>query len=162
MFKENDYVMYKKTVCKIREIKHNKMNEKDYYILIPIDDDSLIIDVPTDNKMGYLRNIVSKDEALKIITEIKNIKPLDNINEKNLESTYKDLMSKGTHEDLIKIIKTSYLRNETRLKENKKISEKDTKYFDLAEKYLYNELSISLNKSFEETKSYIINCMSNC
>ena len=54
------------------------------------------------------------------------------------------------------------IRNEARLNEKKKISEKDTKYFDLAEKYLYNELAISLNKSFDETKKYIINSMSNC
>ena len=30
-------------------------------------------------------------------------------------------------------------------------------YFNKAEKYLYNELSIALNMSFDETKDYIIN-----
>ena len=162
MFKENDYVMYKKDVCKIKEIRHNNMNGIDYYILVPIDDETLIIDVPTDNRMGYLRNIISKDEAENIIKEIKNIEPLENINDKNIENTYKNLIYNGTHKELNQIIKTSYLRNEARLNEKKKISEKDTKYFDLAEKYLYNELAISLNKSFDETKKYIINSMSNC
>lgn len=156
IFKENDYVMYKKDVCKIKEIQYNKINGNDYYILIPIDDETLIIDVPTDNRMGYLRNIISEEEANKIIKSIKDIKPLENINDKNIENTYKELIYNGNHEDLIKIIKTSYLRNEARINDKKKISEKDSKYFNLAEKYLYNELSIALNKTFEETKKYII------
>lgn len=160
MFKENDYVVYKKDVCKIREIKHNAMNGNDYYILLPIDDDSLVIDVPTDNRMGYLRSIVNKEETENIIKQIKQIEPLDNINDKNLENTYKELLYKGNHNDLIKIIKTSYLRNESRINNKKKISDKDAKYFELAEKYLYNELSIALNKTFEETKKYIIDKMS--
>lgn len=37
----------------------------------------------------------------------------------------------------------------------KKISDKDDKYFNLAEKYLYNELSISLNETIENIKEYI-------
>lgn len=159
MFKENDYVMYKNNVCKVREIKHNDLNGNSYYILIPIDDESLIIDVPTDNRMGHLRSIVSHQEAEEIINHIKDIEPLQNINDKNIENTYKELIYNGTHNDLVKIIKTSYLRNQARKNDNKKISEKDSKYFELAEKYLYNELSIALNKSFTETKEYIINSM---
>lgn len=161
MFNENDYVMYKKDVCKIKEIKHNKMNGNDYYILTPIDDESLIIDVPVDNRMGYLRNIISEKEAKNIINSIKNIEPLRDINDKYIENTYKELIYSGSHVDLIKIIKTSYLRNQERITNKKKISEKDSKYFDLAEKYLYNELAIALNKTFEETKQYIIDKMNN-
>ena len=66
-------------------------------------------------------------------------------------------MQSGTHEDLIKIIKTTYLRNEKRINDNKKISEIDDTYFKKAEKYLYNEFSVVLNKTFEETKEYVNN-----
>ena len=90
MFKENDYVMYKNNVCKVREIKHNDLNGNSYYILIPIDDESLIIDVPTDNRMGHLRSIVSHQEAEEIINHIKDIEPLQNINDKNIENTYNE------------------------------------------------------------------------
>ena len=63
--------------------------------------------------------------------------------------------------ELIKIIKTTYERNNNRLLNNKKISEKDDTYFKLAEKYLYNELAISLNTTSEEIKNYIINKFKN-
>ena len=157
MYKENDYVVYKRNVCKIKEIRNNKLNGNDYYILVPIDDESLIIDVPIDNKMGYIRDIISKKDANNLINNIPNIKPIDNINDKLLERTYKDLLSNGTHEDLIKIIKTTYLRNDYRANNNKKRSEKDDNYFKEAEARLYNELSIALNMSFDDTKNYIIN-----
>ena len=38
----------------------------------------------------------------------------------------------------------------------KKTSDKDSNYFNRAEKYLYNELSIALNMTFDETKEYVI------
>lgn len=39
---------------------------------------------------------------------------------------------------------------------HKKVGEKDNYYFEKAEKFLYTEFSIVLNKTIEETKQYII------
>ena len=68
---------------------------------------------------------------------------------------FTQLLNTNNHENLVKIIKTTYLRNENRINNKKKISDKDDKYFNLAEKYLYNELSISLNETIENIKEYI-------
>ena len=152
MYKENDYLVYKKDVCKVREVRKNKMNGKDYYILIPINDESLIIEAPADNRMGFIRDVISKEDAENLIKKIPKIESLENIDDK-----YKELLYNGNLEDLIKIIKTTYLRNEERINNKKKISDKDSNYFNKAEQYLYNELSISLGMSFEDTKNYIIN-----
>ena len=157
MYKANDYLVYKKDVCKVKEVRKNNMTGLDYYMLVPIDDDTLIIDVPTDNRMGWIRDIISKENAEELINNIPSIQPLKNIDEKNIENSYKNLIYNGNHEDLIKIIKTAYLRNEERIKNKKKTSDKDSNYFNRAEKYLYNELSIALNKTYEETKEYIVN-----
>ena len=159
MYKINDYIVYRHDVCKIKKIK--KIKDKDYYVISPIDDNSLIINTPVDNKMGYIRDILSKEEAKKIIDSIKDIKAVDSINEKNVEAIYKELLNSYSYENLIKIIKTTYERNNNRLINNKKISEKDDTYFKLAEKYLYNELAISLNTTSEEIKDYIINKFKN-
>ena len=157
MYKENDYLVYKKDVCKVREVRKNRMNGKDYYILVPITDESLIIEAPADNRMGFIRDVISKEEAEKLIKKIPKIETLENLDDKYIEKTYKELLYNGDLEDLIKIIKTTYIRNDNRIKSNKKISDKDKTYFEKAEEYLYNELSISLNMSFGETKEYIIN-----
>ena len=75
---------------------------------------------------------------------------------------FTQLLNTDNHENLVKIIKTTYLRNENRINNKKKISDKDDKYFNLAEKYLYNELSISLNETIENIKEYIFKIVNYC
>ena len=58
---------------------------------------------------------------------------------------------------MIRIIKTTYQRNQNRLKQNKKVGDKDQRYFEEAEKYLYQEFGIVLQLSEDETKEYIKN-----
>lgn len=155
MYKKGDYVVYRHDICTIKDIRKNKLNGITYYVMNPIDDDSLIIDIPIEDRMGHLRDVISSDNAKKLIERIPNINPIEDINEKNLEIKYKELLATGKYDDLIKIIKTTFLRNESRTNNKKKISEKDNNYFKIAEKYLYNELSISLNMSVEDVKDYI-------
>lgn len=156
MYKVNDIVVYKKDVCKVKEIKEDSKTHMNYYILNPINDDSLIIKIPTENKTGLIRNLISKKEIEEIINKIPEIEPLTNVDDKYIENTYKELLSGGSYEELIQIIKMAYIRNNERKEQNKKTSEKDDKYFNLAEKYLYSEFGVVLNMSFDETKEYII------
>lgn len=153
MYNIGDYVVYLRDVCKISDIKRKYMNDMNYYILIPVNDNSLKLSIPTNNKC--IRNLITKEKVKKIIDNILNIEILL-LDDKNIEIEYKRLLTTGLHEDLIKIIKTSYLRNKERLDNKKKISDKDKTYFELAEKYLYTEFSIVLNMSFDETRDYII------
>ncbi len=154
MYKVGDYIVYRKDVCKIIDIKKNHFNQMDYYMLIPMGDDSLKMEVPVNNRFGYLRDLISKKEVEELINTIPEVEVIDCQN-KFIENTYKNLMSDASHIDLIKVIKTAYLRNQERLDNNKKIGERDNYYFELAEKYLYNEFSIVLNKTYDETKQYV-------
>ena len=153
MFKLNEYVVYKKDVCIVKEIKKNYFHNKDYYILEPINDKTLKINIPTDNK--DLRNLITKEELTKIINKIPKVNIITT-DDKLIEMEYKELLKNNNLLDLVKIIKTSYLRNKKRLDNNKKVGEKDQNYFELAEKYLYTEFSIVLNLTYNDTKKYII------
>lgn len=146
------YIIYRKSLCIIESIKDNK------YILKSVEDPTLKMQVPIN--MPYLRKLVSKQEIEKIIKKIPSI-PIIDIPDKQLENTYKELLASATFEDLIKIIKTTYIRNNNRKLKNKKISDRDKYYFNLAEKYLYEEFSVVLNLSYEDTKNYIINKINN-
>lgn len=159
MFKEGSYVVYKQNVCKIKEIKHSTLRDKDYYVLVPVSDESLIIDLPVDNK--NLRNLITREELDNFIKTIKDIKTINVSNDKMLEQEYKLLLKDGTHESLIKIIKTTYLRNKDRVENKRKIGQKDEEYFKKAEHLLYTEFMIILNKSYEETKKYVEDIVSN-
>jgi len=154
MFNIGDYVIYKHEVCIIKEIKKGR-NDKDYYTLRPIDDDTLKIELPVDFANKSIKELITKKKALELIKNIPNIEVIK-IDTKLLDDVYKNLLSENTHESLIRIIKTTYLRNKERIENKRKTSDKDEYYFNLAEKYLYNELSIALDKTFDETKEYII------
>lgn len=153
MYKINNFIIYKREVCKILDILPNYFKDNDYYLLSPLSDDTLTIKVPVNNK--EIRSLISKKEVEKIIKEIPNI-DIVNSDTKQLESIYKELLASNLHEDLIKIIKTTYLRNKERLDNSKKTTDKDNYYFNLAENYLYQEFSIVLNLSYDETKQYVI------
>ena len=155
MYKPDDYVVYRKDICKIKDIEENYLNDEDYYILKSVSDPTLKINIPISKSNNLLRDLISKDEIEKIINEIPNIEMIKT-NDKFLEHEYKELMNSGTHRDLIKIIKTTYMRNKQRAESKKRIAEIDSTYFELAEKYLYNEFSIVLDLSFDDTKKYII------
>lgn len=143
-----DYIVYRKETCKIIE------KEEGYYRLVPVNDTSIKYKVPVDS--NFLKKVITKEEIDRLLLEIPEINTID-LGEKQIEQEYKELMKSGTHEDLVKIIKTSYLRNQIRILNNKRISEIDDEYFRRAEKYLYEEIGIVLNLSFENTKEYIIN-----
>lgn len=153
MYKVNDKLIYKKDVCVVEEIKEKYMRDTDYYVLSPITDSSLKIQIPTNS--SSLRNLITKEQVEEIINNIPNIEIIKS-ESKTIEQDYKLLMQKGTHEDLIKIIKTTYLRNKERIDNNKKTTDKDNYYFNQAELYLYNEFSVVLNLSYDETKQYVI------
>ena len=146
-----EYIVCRKETCKIIDI------QDDYYVLEPINDKTLKMKVPVNSKI--LRDLIKKEDIdyyLKKIPSVTAIKSSDRM----MENTYKELMQSGTYEDLIKVIKTTYLRNEKRKNNNKKISDKDDSYFTQAEKYLYSEFSDVLGFSFEQTKEYVINMVS--
>ena len=67
------------------------------------------------------------------------------------ESTTEHDYTSMTNEEYVTFFKEMY--NLSR----KKISEIDDSYFRTAEKFLYNEFSIVLNKTYDETKDYVIN-----
>lgn len=159
MYKEEDYLVYKKDVCKVKEIKKSHFDNAIYYVLVPVNDNTLKIEVPAANRLGHIRDLISKKEIENIIKEIPNIKTIEE-NDKLIENKYKELMQKGTYEDLIAIIKTTYLRNKAKENNKKKLSDKDLHYLNLAEKYLYTEFGIVLNMSYDDTKKYVENQVS--
>lgn len=153
MYKIGDNIVYKRDVCKIDEIKEKYVNNQDYYVLRPVFEPDLKIKIPTNNL--NLRNLVSKEEIEKIINEIPSVNLIIKDN-KEIEYEYKNLLNSYQMKDLIPIIKTTYLRNLEREKQKKKVSDIDLTYFEIAEKYLYDECSIVLDKSIEETRNYFI------
>lgn len=153
MLKVGEYVIYQEQVCQIKEQKINEFTHLESFILVPITDSSLKVNVPIDNP--NIKNLMTKQEIEDLLSKIKTI-PLIEVDDKLLESEYKKLFHSGNREDLVKIIKTTYRRNQARINHNKKTSEKDTHYFTLAENLLYSEIAAVLGITLEEAKEYVL------
>lgn len=157
MKKIGDYLIYKRDVYKVIGINNKYLNDLDYYILSSLIDDSLKLKIPVNSNL--IKDVISKEDVLKVIQNIPNVEIID-IENKLLENEYKKLIISDSYEDLIKIIKTTYLRNKERIDCKKKVNEKDKYYFEKAERLLYTEFSISLNMEYEEVKNFIIDSVS--
>ena len=160
MFGINEYVIYKNEVCIVKEIKKDNYLNKDCYILKPISDNSLLIQVPVDNKKGFIKNIIEKADAIKLLDSISRIEPIVT-NSKITDNDYKNLFNTNNKEDLIKIIKTTYLEINKRKQIGKKEREVDTYYLEKTMDLLCNELSISLNDSKENIRNFIYEKLKN-
>ena len=155
MYKINDYLIYGKDVCQVKGIELKKYNDKDYYLLIPVNDDTLKLEVPVEDPQNKIRDLIKKEELKKLINKIPDIETVD-VEEKYLESEYKKLLASGDEEDLVKVIKTTYLRNKKREDNNKRKAEIDSIYFREAENTLYARVSAILGMSIDEAKTYFI------
>ena len=158
MYKINEYVVYKREVCVVKDFK--KINNQDYYTLENKEDSTLRVSIPVSQEHQLLRPLATFEEITTTLDNINNIPTLD-INERNLEEQYKTLLQGTTIEDLIKIIKTTYIRNEIRKNNYKHLSDKDTNYQELAEQFLFNEIAYAMKISYEAAKELVFNKLTN-
>lgn len=158
MYKINDYVIYKREVCVVKDLK--KINNQDYYTLENKEDTSLKISIPVSQETQLLRHLATFDEISNTLDHINDI-PTLNINERNLEEQYKLLLQGTTIENLIKIIKTAYIRNEIRKNNHKHLSDTDTSYQELAEQFLFNEIAYAMIISYDAAKELVFNKLVN-
>ena len=155
MYKVNDVVVYRRDVCKIVGKHKSDFTGEQCYILVPYynQDGSVRMQVPVSNKAGHLRDLVTKDEIHDLIQNTPDIETLVN-KPANMKSQYSALLKTDDLSDLVRIIKTSYGRNKIRMEQHKKLASIDDEYLQRAEKYLYDEISVALNLSYDESKQY--------
>lgn len=146
-------------VCKVVQIGQiNMKNRKDdrlYYTLIPLYDAKSKLFIPTDSEGLGLRPVMSKENAIKLMTTLKDLEPITVQNEKEREKIFKEFMHKGSCEDVSRVIKTLYLRKQARLTAGKKIVSVDEKYLLMAREKLYGELAVSLGIEKNGVEDYI-------
>ncbi len=155
MYSVNDIVVYRRDVCKVIGKHRSDFSGEMCYILVPYaqQDGSIKMQVPVANKGGHLRDLISRDQIDELIRSTPDIDPLAS-KPANMKSQYAALLKGDDIRDLIRIIKTSYERNMARVRQNKKTASVDDEYLRRAEKYLFDEISVSLGMSYDESKAF--------
>lgn len=161
MFEIGEYIIYSNNgVCRVENIGPMTIsgvsNKKMFYTLVPVYTKGIKVFTPTDNEKVIMRRILSKEEAMALIDDIKNIDTLWVADEKRREEIYKESIRKCDCTEWVKIIKTLYLRKRSRIEEGKKVTSGDNKYLQMAEDNLYGELAIPLELNKDKVEEFII------
>ncbi len=164
MFTSGDYVVCGNNgICQIQAITTLNISGVDktrqYYILKPVFSSGSTVYTPVDTAENTLRKAMNKEQATTFISSIPNTSLIPLADEKTLERTYKEYIRQNSSEGWLKLIKTIYLRKEKRLSDGHKVTAVDSRYFKLAEDFLYGELSVALNMSKDEVREHIIQTM---
>ncbi len=161
MFHVNDVIIYGvQGVCKITgaEEKNLSGKKKTYFVLKPVSDKGSTIFVPMDNALALkkMRRLLTKDEIHKLIDSMGSEKPVWVENENERKELYKNILVKGHHLELIKMIKAIYTHKKEREAEGKRLHMSDERFFKDAEQILYNEFQYVLDLNCkDDLMSYI-------
>ncbi len=160
VFKIGEYVVCgNKGVCRVEDITTLDITgvdkERKYYILKPKYISGSTVYVPVDSSGESMRKVLQPEEAKDLIGHIPDIPLLTFTDDKLSEQAYKECMKSNNCEELVKVIKTIYLRKQKRIQAGRKVTAVDAKYFHLAEESLYGELAVSLDMSRDEVEAYI-------
>ncbi len=161
MFQVKDVVIYgHHGVCEIMEISNLKLpmadKEKLYYTLKPLYRRDSTVYAPVENRKIIMRPVITKEKAEELIAQIPKIETVWILNEKAREIQFKEALQTCDCEELVKIIKTLYVRKQQRLESGKKVTVVDEKYFHQAEDKLYEELAYALGIDKQKVGEYII------
>ena len=159
MFKIDEYVVHMTGgICQIKDITSLAISGADkdrkYYLLVPLSNNSSRVYVPVDNDTA-MRKICSGDEAKTLIDSVSAIEELNIDNDKLREAKYKEVIKSCDLRELVSVLKNLHTRKVVRLKEGKKTTATDDKYFKIAGENLCSELAFALGKEKSEIKQMI-------
>lgn len=160
MFQKGAYVVkIPEGICKIENVLTLDITgtgkDREYYMLIPLHENSARIYVPVDHAKDRIRNVISKEDAMKFIKSIPDISEKDIENEKTREQEYKTAILSCNNEKIVSIIKSIYTRKQERIEQGKTVTATDDRYFKQAENILFSELSFVLNIPKENMEQFI-------
>lgn len=160
MFEIGDFVACGNNgICSVADITALDLTgidkKRKYYLLKPVYQPTSTVYIPVDTADKAMRKAVTEKEAKELIHAIPDIPLISLSDERALEKTYKEYMGQNNCEAWVKLIKTIFLRKETRLSNGHKVTAVDSRYFKLAEEFLYAELAVALQITRDEVRDYI-------
>ena len=160
MYNVGDFVMYGTFgICKIDSIEKRDLTgvEQEYYILKHTNSDKNIFYVPTDNAaaVSKMRPVCSKAEVDSLISHMNSEKPIWIANDVKRKEEYSRIIKDADKHEIIRLIKTLYLRRKELAESGKKLRSTDENYLSLAENMLFEEFAFALDIDRSEVVEYI-------
>ena len=160
MFQINDTVLYgAEGVFKIAEVTEMdfKNGKMDYFVLKSLHNEKATIFVPTKNEalMAKMRKVLSADEIYEMIKAMPEESPIWIDDENTRMKEYKEILLRGDHREIVKLIKALYLHRQKQKEIGKNLHKIDERFLKDAEKLLYDEFAYVLNIQPEQVLPFI-------
>lgn len=167
MYQIGEYVVHESNgVCEVSDICEMALNgkgsERKYYVLVPCSDRKGRTFTPVNSQKVRMRPVMTKDEINELIAAIPEVGCISEDNDRLRAVKYKEALGAFEAEKLLVIIKTVYLGKQRRLRSGKKVLTGDEKYFQVAEKRLYDEIAFVFSEDTDEVKKWIISEIKKC
>jgi CarD family transcriptional regulator len=160
MYQKNNVVIYGlHGVCRIAEITEKDFGgeEKLYYTLKPIFDERSTFFVPVQTECSHkkIRPLLSMEEVKDLIRNISQQETIWIPDEKHRKETYKQIIESGDRTEMMKLVKTLYLRKKDQQKAGKKQHIVDEHFMKEAETVLYDEFAYVLDIDRDKVLPFI-------
>ena len=160
MYNVGDMVMYGAFgICKVTAVEKRDFTgeEQEYYILKHINSEKNIFYVPTNNDaaLSKMHPICSKAEVDELISHMNSEGLIWIDNDIKRKEEYSRIIKDANKHEIIRLIKTLYLRRKELAESGKKLRSTDENYLNLAENMLFEEFAYALDIDKSEVVEYI-------
>ncbi|MBQ3405507.1 MAG: CarD family transcriptional regulator [Oscillospiraceae bacterium] len=161
MFNTGELIVYGNTgVCRVVDVKEINMSRDEgtqlYYVLKPLYQ-NYTVSTPVDNKKVFMRHIISREEAERLVEMIPSIRAeaYHNRSPQRLAEHYKESISTHDCEDLVELTMSIYAKKQFVEQQKRKFGAVDEKFMRRAEELLFGELAAALDITRDEVRGYI-------
>lgn len=155
MYQIGELVQYGSSgICKIEGIVQDVIGleqDKEYYLMIPVNRHDSKIYSPVDNTKTKMRRILSAEEVRGLMAAAPDMEELSISNEKQCEGVYKEALYSVDCHLWLRLLKTLNVRKAARTAQGKKCTATDERYLKSVKDRLYDEISVVLGE--EEAKN---------
>lgn len=159
MYNVGDVVIYvAHGLCSIEDICEQTYSDitQTYYVLQPLNDSKLIIRTPTDNAKKQLRDIIDKEEAIKILQTFTSpgVEWLDQNTHRS--KLHVEIIKSGDRQKQANLLNTLMRKKLEYIAIEKKFPQQEEKILQSLQEMIFSEFSIALDKPSEEIYDYVL------
>lgn len=160
-------VVYRNRVCEVVAVRENYAGNQDYYELKALFENSLKLYIPVVNATPpELRPIMSRQEALDLIGSIKGMEKVrdsdiagkgaaSSQSGQGLKEEYSQELGSFAPECLLRVMRHAYERSLLRTERGLKATAADRQYFQMAEKLLCDEMSLTFGIDRDDMPDFL-------
>ena len=162
-YKVGEYIIHKSIgVCIVKEIvtKDFGFGAQSYYVLVPYfvtgnaaNNTETMVNI---NNTKQLRRYTPKKEILEVLKKIDSLESLWINDSKRRKELFLRILSEGDLLSLCQLVRTVYLKKIEYVDLKKNVPITDTTFCSNAEKLIFEEFAISLEKPLEEIKDLLV------